>query len=76
MARLDRVVQRRLGDGRGLMDLRRMVALFEVVVALMTSLAKLIRWSFLKMGSWKTAAATSEMCAWVLAESLLDQVCS
>jgi hypothetical protein len=51
MARLDRVVQWGLDDGCGLMDLRRMVALFEVVVALTASLAKSIRWSFLKMGS-------------------------
>jgi hypothetical protein len=65
-----------LGDGHGLMDLRRTVALFDVMVALTTSLARSIPWSFLKMGSRRTATATSKVCAWVLAESLLDQVCS
>jgi hypothetical protein len=76
MASLESVVQRGHGDGRGLMDLRRTVALFDVVVALMASLARSICWSFLKMCSRKTAAATSEVCAWVLAESLPDRVCS
>jgi hypothetical protein len=75
-ARLGHVVQRGLGDGRGLMDLRRTVALFDVVVALTASLARSMRWSFVKMGSRKTTAATFEVCAWVLAESLLDRVCS
>jgi predicted alpha/beta hydrolase len=76
MARLGHVAQQGLGDGRGLMDLRRTVALFDVMVALTTSLARSIPWSFLKMGSRRTATATSKVCAWVLAESLLDQVCS
>jgi hypothetical protein len=40
-ARLSRVVQRGLGDGRGLMDLRRMVASSVIVAALMTRLFKI-----------------------------------
>jgi hypothetical protein len=72
MARLGHVAQQGLGDGRGLMELRRTVTLFDIMVALKTSLARSIHWSILKMGSRKTAAATSEVCVWVLAESLLD----
>jgi hypothetical protein len=40
--RLDSVAQRGLGDGRGLMDLRMTVALYDVMVALMASLARLM----------------------------------
>jgi hypothetical protein len=74
--RLSRVVQWDLSDGRGLMDFHRTMALFDVVVALMESLARSIPWSILKMGSRKTATSDSEVHAWVLAESLLDRVCS
>jgi hypothetical protein len=75
-ARLGSMVQRGLGDGRGLMDLHSTVAMFDIMVTLMASLARSICWSFLKMGSRKTATATSEVCAWVLTESPPDRVCS
>jgi hypothetical protein len=40
--RLDSVAQRGLGDGRGLMDLHMMVVLYDVMVVLMASLARLM----------------------------------
>jgi hypothetical protein len=44
--------------------LRRVVASSGIMVALMASLARSIRWSILKRRSWKTTSTASEECGW------------
>jgi hypothetical protein len=66
---------RGLGDGRGLMDSRRTVALSGVMVASTAGLARLMQGLILKMGSRKTEAATSKAGTLVRAEGLPDQLC-
>jgi hypothetical protein len=60
MTRLGHVVQQGLDDGHGSMDLRRTLAMFDIMVALMASLARSISWSIMKMVSQKMEAVTSK----------------
>ena len=63
-ASLGDMVQRRLGDGSLMMDVRRKEVLFGVVAASTAGHTRLLHRSLLKMGSWKTAAATSQRVQW------------
>jgi hypothetical protein len=69
---LSGVEQRGLGAGRVMIYRCSVEERFGVVVALTVGWTRLVRLSLLKVGLRKTAA-TTEACAMVSTESLLDQ---
>jgi hypothetical protein len=68
-------VRRGPGGGRMMMYERRAEALLDAMVASTTGLPRSMRRLLLKMGSWKTEAATSSAGTLVRAEVLPDWLC-